>query len=46
MIERGKPKCPDTMLKHADPVVVDALLAQLNSPQPDLSNMYFLFIFF
>ncbi|XP_073978366.1 mediator complex subunit 24 isoform X1 [Rhodnius prolixus] len=39
MIERGKPKCPDTMLKHADPVVVDALLAQLNSPQPDLSNI-------
>ncbi|KAK9506154.1 hypothetical protein O3M35_008141 [Rhynocoris fuscipes] len=39
MIERNKPKCPDTMLQHSDPVVVDALLAQLNSPQPDLSSL-------
>ncbi|KAL1122381.1 hypothetical protein AAG570_003786 [Ranatra chinensis] len=38
MIERDKPKCPDAMLQHTDPATVDALLAQLNSPQPDFTN--------
>ncbi|XP_014254037.1 mediator of RNA polymerase II transcription subunit 24 [Cimex lectularius] len=39
MIERGKPKCPDAMLQQADTAVVDALLAQLNSNQPDFSSI-------
>ena len=39
MIERAHPKCPDLMLSQAEPHIVDALLAQLNSPQPDFSAM-------
>ncbi|CAH1408167.1 unnamed protein product [Nezara viridula] len=37
MVERAHPKCPDLMLSQADQHVVDALLAQLKSPQPDFS---------
>jgi len=39
MSERDKPKCPDAMLQHSDPVIVDALLTQLNSPQPDFTSI-------
>lgn len=41
MAERNKPKCPRRMLQNVDAARVDALLAQINSPNPDFksSNM-------
>ncbi|KAF6207841.1 hypothetical protein GE061_016290 [Apolygus lucorum] len=39
MIEKGKPKCPEAILEQADPTVVDALLNQLNSAQPDFISI-------
>ncbi|XP_012274069.1 mediator of RNA polymerase II transcription subunit 24 isoform X2 [Orussus abietinus] len=35
MPERDKPKSPQKMLQNIDPSRVDALLAQINSPDPD-----------
>lgn len=38
MPERDKPKSPQKMLQNVDSTRVDALLAQLNSPEPDLKS--------
>ncbi|XP_046388735.1 mediator of RNA polymerase II transcription subunit 24 [Ischnura elegans] len=35
MVERGRPKCPETMLKRCDPSKVDALLSQFNAGDID-----------
>lgn len=31
LVERGKPKSPDIMLQHCDPIIVEALLTQFTS---------------
>lgn len=36
MPERNQPKSPQKMLQNIDPAKVDALLAQINSPETDL----------
>ncbi|XP_072761073.1 mediator of RNA polymerase II transcription subunit 24-like [Anoplolepis gracilipes] len=38
MPERKKPKSPQRMLQSVDPARVDALLTQLNSPDPDFKS--------
>ncbi|KAH0545736.1 mediator of RNA polymerase II transcription subunit 24 [Cotesia glomerata] len=38
MPERDKPKSPHKMLQNIDSARVDALLAQINSPEPDLKS--------
>ncbi|XP_006610970.1 mediator of RNA polymerase II transcription subunit 24 isoform X4 [Apis dorsata] len=38
MPERNQPKSPQKMLQNIDPARVDALLAQINSPDPDLKS--------
>ncbi|OAD54966.1 Mediator of RNA polymerase II transcription subunit 24 [Eufriesea mexicana] len=38
MPERNQPKSPQKMLQNIDPTRVDALLAQINSPDPDLKS--------
>ncbi|XP_011338033.1 mediator of RNA polymerase II transcription subunit 24 isoform X2 [Ooceraea biroi] len=38
MPERNKPKSPQRMLHSLDPARVDALLAQINSPDPDFKS--------
>ncbi|CAG2056138.1 unnamed protein product [Timema podura] len=38
MVERGRPKCPDQMLQYCEPVKVDALLGQFNSPDNDFKT--------
>ncbi|XP_020300411.1 mediator of RNA polymerase II transcription subunit 24 isoform X2 [Pseudomyrmex gracilis] len=41
MPERNKPKSPQRMLQSVDPTRVDALLAQINSPDPDFKSSNF-----
>ncbi|XP_012223236.1 mediator of RNA polymerase II transcription subunit 24 [Linepithema humile] len=38
MPERNKPKSPQRMLQSVEPARVDALLAQINSPDPDFKS--------
>ncbi|XP_029178251.1 mediator of RNA polymerase II transcription subunit 24-like [Nylanderia fulva] len=38
MPERNKPKSPQKMLQNVDSARVDALLAQINSPEPDFKS--------
>ncbi|XP_029032801.1 mediator of RNA polymerase II transcription subunit 24 isoform X2 [Osmia bicornis bicornis] len=38
MPERNQPKSPQKMLQNIDPARVDALLAQINSPDPDFKS--------
>ncbi|XP_033177065.1 mediator of RNA polymerase II transcription subunit 24 isoform X2 [Bombus vosnesenskii] len=38
MPERNQPKSPQKMLQNIDPARVDALLAQINSPETDLKS--------
>lgn len=38
IVERGKPKSPDNMLQHCDPVKIDTLLAQFNSSDSEFKN--------
>ncbi|XP_075220202.1 mediator complex subunit 24 isoform X2 [Lycorma delicatula] len=38
IVERGKPKSPDNMLQHCDPVKIDTLLSQFNSSDSEFKN--------
>ncbi|KAG8222808.1 hypothetical protein J437_LFUL005014 [Ladona fulva] len=38
MVERGRPKCPESMLQRCDPAKIDALLAQFNAADCDFKS--------
>lgn len=40
LVERGKPKSPDNMLQHCDSNLVEALLAQFTTTDPDFKKKY------